>query len=193
MSKVCFGSLVAAAAVACTSVASAGLFVTTGQTGAQVQCDVNHTQSWTFSVSSDIVGIDGALLTMKRGSATTSAITFRIFEGTLANAGTAIDLLSVSLNPTAFTQSFGGVLFQASSAITLRAGRTYTGMLFSSAVDAQSKAYFIKGGSDAPLAWCDQSGATVSPGSVLTTGSVPAPGAAALVAIAGALSRRRRV
>lgn len=194
MSKLRSALFVAAAtAVACASIASAALFVTTGQTGAQVQCDVNHTQSWTFSVSADVGGIDGALFTMKRGSSATSTVTFRIFEGTLASAGTAIDLLSVSLGPGAFTQSFSGVIFQASSSITLLAGRTYTGMLSSSAPDVQSKAYFIKGGSEAPLSWCDQTGATVSTGAVLTTGAVPTPGAAALLAIAGALSRRRRV
>ena len=39
------------ASVAGGSNASAGMLLTTGQTGAQVQCDVDHPQHWTYSVS----------------------------------------------------------------------------------------------------------------------------------------------
>lgn len=162
------------------SAAQAGLFVTTGQTGAQVQCDVNHTQSWTFTTPINVTDMQGALFTMKRGSQTSDTINFRIFEGTLANAATATSLLSVTLSASAFTQSYSPIRFQG-AAIALVAGHTYTGMLSSTAQDTQSRAYFIKGGSGSSLTWVDQTG-----------NPVPAPGAAALVGVAGLITARRR-
>ena len=193
MNQVRFGACVAvAASCGLSSIAGAGLFVTTGQTGAQVQCDVNHTQFWTFTVTADVPGVDGAVFTMKRGSQTSSAITFRVFEGSIGDAATATDLLSITLNPSSFTQSYTSILFQDTKSARLKAGRTYTGVLFSAAPDVQSQAYFIKGGSDSPLAWCDQTGVSTSPGPVLTTISIPTPGAAALLGMAGMNVRRRR-
>lgn len=162
------------------SSAHAGVFVSTGQQGAQVQCDVNHTQSWTFTMAFNLTDVQGALFTMKRGSQTSESINFRIFEGVLANAGTATNLLSITLAPTAFAQSFSPVRFQGAG-ITLMAGRTYTGVLSSAAQDSQSKAYFIKGGSGTSVTWVDQVG-----------NPVPVPGAAALVGLAGACAGRRR-
>jgi hypothetical protein len=184
--------LAAGALLASTSTAAAGLFVTTGQTGAQVQCDVSHTQHWTFQVTADVAQVDGALFTMKRGSATDASITFRVFEGTLADAATAKDLLSVTLASSSFSQSFSGVLFQDTKSITLKSGRTYTGVLASSAPDAQSRAYFIKGGSNAVLSWCDETGGSVSAGAGLNTISVPTPASFAIFALTGVLRRRRR-
>src|SRR5262245_9602081 len=79
-----------------TAAHAAGIFVSTGHTGAQVQCDVEHTQHWTYGVTQTIAGIDGALLTMKRGSTTFETITFSIFEGDFSAFGTATPLLSVT-------------------------------------------------------------------------------------------------
>lgn len=183
-------SFAAAAVTAIASSASAGIFVSTGQTGAQVQCDVNHTQSWTYSVSQDVQGIGGALLTMKRGSQTTAQITFSIFEGTFADYGTAMPLLSVTLGPSAFTQAFTPVSF-FDSPIDLLAGRVYTAVLASSAIDSQSQAYFIKGGSDTPLRFVDENGTDVT-GVGGITPPAPAPGALALLGLAGLAGRRRR-
>ncbi|MCE2883235.1 MAG: hypothetical protein LW636_12895, partial [Planctomycetaceae bacterium] len=72
---------IAAAALATTSHAS--LFMTTGQTGAQVQVDVNHTQHWTYTLTGNVSDVVGGLFTMKRGSQTTASITFEVFEGTM--------------------------------------------------------------------------------------------------------------
>ncbi len=172
------------------SAAQASIFVSTGQTGAQVQCDINHTQHWTYSVSQDVSDISGALLTMKRGSQTFASITFAIFEGTYADFGSATNLLSVTLGPSSFTQSWSPIAFGATP-ISLLAGRTYTAVLFSNAADMQSQAYFIKGGSDTPLAFVDASGNPVSGGGEITP-PIPAPGALCLLAAAGLRSRRRR-
>ncbi len=183
------------AALCAASNASAGLFVSTGKTGDQVQCDVNHTQHWTYSVSTDVSGIDGALLTMKRGSQTSSQISFVIFEGTFDAFGSATNLLSVTLASNKFTQSFNGVQFKA-TAISLLAGHVYTAVLSSNATDSQNKAYFIKGGSTVPLQFVNSSGDPVLGGSIITppvTPPVPAPGTAVLLAAAGLCVRRRRI
>ena len=146
--------------------ADALLFVSTGQTGAQVQTDVNHTQSWTYSVSTDVYGIDGGLFVMKIGPKTSADILFTITDVT-----TSTLLMSVVLSPTSFTQSFSPVRFEGSP-IYLSAGHTYTATLSSAAADTQVDAYFIKGGSDSPLLFVDENVMTVSPGgAVISMGS----------------------
>lgn len=170
--------------------AEASIFVSTGQTGAQVQCDVNHTQHWTYSVSQDVADIGGALLTMKRGPQTSASITFSIYEGLFSDFGSAVNLLTLTLSPADFTQSWSPIMFSAAP-IELRAGRTYTAVLFSAAQDSQSEAFFIKGGTDSPLAFVDATGAPVSGGGQVQP-PAPAPGAVALLALAGLTGRRRR-
>ncbi len=172
------------------SSANAAIFVSTGQSGAQVQCDINHTQHWTYSVSQDVSDIGGALLTMKRGPQTSASISFVIYEGVFADFALATNLLSVTLNPSDFTQSWSPISFSATP-ITLLAGRTYTAVLSSDAVDSQSQAYFIKGGSETPLAFVDASGNPVGSGGQITP-PVPAPGAIALLGLAGIVARHRR-
>lgn len=188
-----FSAVSAAVLTSCacmSSTAHAAIFVSTGQTGAQVQCDINHTQHWTYSVSQDVGDIGGALLTMKRGPQTSASISFVIYEGTLADLALATNLLSVTLGPSDFTQNWSPIAFSATP-ITLLAGRTYTAVLYSDAIDSQSQAYFIKGGSESPLAFVDQNGTPVSTGGQVVP-PVPAPGAIALLAIAGVVGRRRR-
>ncbi len=175
---------------ACAVAAEASLFVSTGQSGAQVQCDVNHTQHWTYSVSEDISDIAGALLTMKRGPQTSASITFSIYEGDYSIFGSAVNLLSVTLMPADFTQSWSPILFD-STPIALLAGRTYTAVLFSAAADNQNQAYFIKGGSETPLAFVDENGVPTTGGGQIQP-PTPAPGAIALLALAGLAGRRRR-
>ncbi len=169
--------------------ARAGLFASTGQTGAQVQCDVNHTQSWTYSVAQDVHDVEGAIFVMKRGPQTTATITFAIFEGTMADFGVAPSIMSVTLSRTNFSQAYLPVVF-SSNPITLLAGRTYTGVLFSNAADSQSKAYFIKGGSETNLRFVDDSGNDLPNAPAIT--AVPAPGALALLGAVGIVAGRRR-
>ncbi len=180
----------AVAAFCLAPTAFAGIFVSTGQTGAQVQCDINHTQHWTYSVSENVSDIGGALLTMKGGSQTTSPISFVIFEGTYADFGSSAYLLSVTLDSSAFTQAFTPIEF-FSTPISLLAGNVYTAVLFSSAGDSQNAAYFIKGGSDTPLKFVNELGDPITNGPSITP-PTPAPGALALLALAGFAARRRR-
>ncbi len=181
-------ALAIASSIAATS--DAAVFVSTGHTGAQVQCDYQHFQHWTYSVSEDVTDISGALFTMKSGSQTTAAIDFVIFEGTYSDYGSATNLLSVTLGPDAFTTQFTPVMF-SSTAITLIAGHTYTAVLASHALDPQSEAYFIKGGSESPLSFVGPDGVRWTGGGQITP-PTPAPGVAALFALAGFACRPRR-
>ncbi len=183
-------AIAATAVSSITLTATAGIFVSTGHTGAQVQCDIAHTQHWTYSVSQDVTDITGALLTMKGGSQTTASITFTIFEGDYSAFGTAPSLLTCTLGRDAFSQSFDWVEFFGAP-ISLFANHTYTAVLYSNAPDVQSEAYFIKGGSDTPLKFVDSTGTPVDNGGSITP-PVPAPGAIALLGLAGFARRRRR-
>lgn len=125
--------------------AQAVLFVHTGHTGAQVQCDVNHLRYWTYTAPRDISGIDGAQFFMKRGPRTVAEITFAIIEGNISDFGKVPPVFEKILTRESFSQSYSPILFQ-SAPINLYANRTYTGVLYSSARDPQDEAYFIKDG-----------------------------------------------
>jgi hypothetical protein len=174
----------------------AAIVIFTGHTGAQVQDDVDHTQYWTFNVSSDVNDVVGGLFTMKRGSQTTENIELDIYEGTFGSPQGA-NLVSVILGPSAFTQSFTPVEFSGGS-IDLLSGHTYTAVLWSNAADAQSKAYFIKGGD---LTFSDESGSPVPAPAPLPgptpgdTSGVPLPlgaPAAGIAVLAGMVFRTVR-
>lgn len=180
------------AALLCAAAAHGGVFVSTGQLGAQVQCDIAHMHHWTYSVTQDTDQVTGALLYMKAGSHTTATVSFVIIEGTFSGFGTATPLLERTLTTQSFTQSFEFVEFTA-PAITLLAGHIYTAVLYSDAADPQDEAYFIKGGSDASLSFVDESGTPITGGGSIIP-PVPAPGAlAVLVTAAACRGRRRRV
>jgi hypothetical protein len=153
-------SIVAGAAllsVAVSTTCQAAIVIFTGQSGAQVQDDIDHTQHWTFNVSSDVNDVVGGLFTMKRGPHTTENIEFDLYEGTFGNPLGA-NLISVILGPNAFTQSYTPVEFSGAP-VTLLGGHTYTGVLWSNAIDSQSDAYFIKGGD--LLSFTDENGLPV--------------------------------
>lgn len=133
-------------------------FVSTGHSGAQVQVDINHTQTWSYTSSAD-VSVIGGLFDMKRGPSTVDNIDFNIVDATNGNT----QILDVVLTPGSFTQSWADVQFALNSPITLLSGHTYTATLSSLANDTQSTAYFIKGGSASPLFISDASGNPVTP------------------------------
>jgi hypothetical protein len=85
--KMLMGCAMAAAVSLGSTSAHAGVFITTGHTGAQVQDDINHTQYWTYSLSANVNGVDGGLFTMKKGPSTVDDITFDIIQGTYADFG----------------------------------------------------------------------------------------------------------
>lgn len=175
------------------SVQASILFVTTLHQGAQVQLDVNHTQYWEYTPTANVFDIAGGLFEMKKGPHTTEAITLDIIQGTYADFGSVVPLLSVTLGSDApFTQSFSSIYFKTptGSEIDLYKGTTYTAVLHSNAADRQAKAYFIKGGSETPLSIVDPQGI------VVPSGPLPEPASLCvwfvLAASAAALAWRRR-
>jgi hypothetical protein len=183
-------SIVASVVLGFTAGSEAGFYISTGQSGSQVQCDAQHTQSWTFHVTQDVPDVLGASLFMKRGSQTTADVVFRINEITmLGDVAIATTLLSVTLHSSALSQQFTNTLFQG-PAITLRAGHTYAAVLSSTAVNQQSKAYFVK--QDA-LQWSDAGGSAASSTAQILAGGAPVPSpGACLVLACGMLIKRRR-
>ena len=181
---------IAAITLAASPAANASIFISTGQSGAQVQCDEDHTQHWTYSVSQDVADISGASLTMKRGHSTTASISFAIHEGTYSQLGSANNLLLATLTPNSFTQNWSAIAF-AATPISLLAGRTYTAVLYSDADDSQNKAYFIKGGGETPWSFVDSMGTPVLGGGQVQS-PLPAPSVMALLVVAGFVARRRR-
>lgn len=183
----------------CAAARATTVFISTGHTGAQVQCDIAHTQYWTYSVSENVPDVGGALLDMKRGPHMDPnfPITFDIIQGTFDDFGTATPLLSVTLTPGAFAQDWNMVAF-SNGTITLNAGTTYTGVLHSNAEDHQSTAYFIKGGN---FQFVDAAGEPVSGGGTIVSGesSAPVPEPLTLAAVGmgiaglGGYIRRRHV
>lgn len=144
--------------------AHALLFVSTGQSNANTQLDVNHTQHWTYTVSADVQGVNGGLFTMKDGPSTEAGATFVIFRGGYQSYldGSYVNstVFAQTLGNSAFNQQYDPRLFQNTS-INLLAGQTYTGVLFSNTPDAGSTQYFIKGNLDT-LTFVDENGNEVS-------------------------------
>lgn len=173
-------------------------YVSTGIQGALAPIDSANVQYWEFAVSSTVNDFGGGNFTMKRANSnTTQGITFTLYDGTYANRLSSTVLMSVT-RPASGAGSVGttyaATTFGTGSAVTLLAGRTYTITLTSAA--ATNASYSIKGGSDVPLGWVDGAGTAVpdaTVGAAVTTESVvPAPGAAALLAMAGLAVRSRR-
>ncbi|MCE5325016.1 MAG: PEP-CTERM sorting domain-containing protein [Planctomycetaceae bacterium] len=167
------------AAVPAVSMA-AEIFVSTDQTGKNVQCDISNTQHWTYTVPVN-VDVQGGLFVMKDGQNTVADITFCLVEGGFSSDFTSRSLASTTLTPASFTQSYEAVIFTTPT-ITLLAGHTYTGVLSSSAAVAGDAQYFIKDGNKA---FVD------SKGTIIT---VPEPATMSLLALGGlaALLRKRR-
>lgn len=172
------------------------IVIETGHTGAQTQIDVGHTSWWSFSVGSAGVYDVHGYLTIKDGPSTTENVYLGLFSG-VVSAPPASGVYSAGAWPAA------GLTYLASATVThsqvtgsffqygltpatdifsfttptLAAGN-YTLALYSSAIDAQSQAYFIKGGTaDATITVSE--GAPVGPAAV----DVPVPGSLALLSL----------
>jgi hypothetical protein len=182
--------LAGAAALSTGAAAHAALFVSTDQSGAQVQDDINHTQHWTYSVSAEVPAVDGALFVMKRGPHTSENTTFVIIQGTYADFGSVTPIFSKTLTPADFTQSYDPISFQDTS-VPLHVNTVYTGVLYSSAADAQDEAYFIKQGN---LVFVDGAGDPVNTVEVLPPSAIPEPASLAVLGLGvlGVVARRRR-
>jgi len=121
-------------------------YLTTGQTGAQTQIDINHTSSWTLTPTSAF-DLGGGSFEMKAGSSASANALLTLYQGT-SQAGTILS--QVTLPNLAFCAqvsncgAFGVHNFFFGSAVPLSVGTTYFVALTSLAADVQSQAYFIK-------------------------------------------------
>jgi len=88
------------------------LFVSTGHTGAQVQCDIDRTQYWSMTVDSNVQDVVGGLFDMKKGSHTSADCTLAIYDGSYGSLPST-PLLPVTLPPGSFTQQFTDIPFAA--------------------------------------------------------------------------------
>lgn len=133
-------------------------FVSTDITGAQTQIDTNHMSTWIVEVNSNVT-VTGGKFVMKEGSKTSDPLTFSIYQGALSDAaitsGTNNPFASITLSNSQFElqtkQQFNVVVFNFTLPVVLQSGNTYTAALTSAAPDAQSDAYFIKGGTQVVL------------------------------------------
>lgn len=177
--------------------------VSTDITGAQTQIDIDHTSSWTFSPTV-AWSLKGGTFVMKDGSQTAASLVLSLYENGGTTAVTSLTLTNADFHTqNTSDQSFSDVSFFFDPLFTLNAGSSYTLKLTSTAVDAQSKAYFIKGN-----AWTfqDPNGGSIDPGllgdpittdGLATTGgttATPEPGtwAMAFGGLAVAVVARRR-
>ncbi len=142
------------------------IFVSAGQPDAK-EVDRLHTQWWAFTPGQD-TDISGGLFSMKRArkrSRHHSGYHRGGFQDPYADGYSDITpLLSVTLSPDRFTQSFGSIVFEAPEPITLSAGTTYTAILYSLAGTQGSQQYFLKGisGSGNSILFVDANGNPVS-------------------------------
>jgi hypothetical protein len=193
------------------------IYITTGQTGAQTQMDLNHDSVFAATSLSLTCGLTdcatavisffdptfdwdlaGGDFTMKDGSATSADVTFSFYDNVSGL------LSSVDYDYTQFCaahggncQSFDSTKFTfAGGPITLLAGHHYYGTITTNAADEQSAAYFIKGldsvgfTPNAPTAPTNDPPTNNPP----TTSAVPEPGSVLLMlggAIGLAFTKRK--
>lgn len=176
-------------------------FVSTDITGAQTQIDTNHLSSWIVGVNND-VNVTGGQFVMKDGSQTSGSLTFSIYLGALSEtdiqSGTNTPFSSITLSNAEFDaqvnngQTFSIHTFNFASVVTLVAGNTYTAALTSDVPDVQSRAYFIKGGTqvwlvDSATGATNTSSLTLTggTGAVTNVSAVPEPSSYALFGFGG--------
>lgn len=184
VAKAAFPSALFSSLIVSFGVSAQTYYVTTGQTGAQTQVDVNHTSTWTLNVGSGYtVNFGGANLTMKDGSSTTSSLVLSLYAGSDTTATpldtrtftqsdfNALHGLPNSTTPTSST-SYDATILAFTSPYALTAG-SYTIQLTSSSPDVQSEAYFIKGSDASTILTAN--GSAPPAGSISLGGSSTAP------------------
>jgi hypothetical protein len=171
-------------------------FLSTGQTGAQTQIDINHSSEWSFTPTVPWQ-FGGGFFTMKEGSRTVAPIVFRLYEGRNASS---VDLIAqVTLSNAQFCaqapcQQYNVRDFHLVSPVQLTAGTTYFASLTSTAPDRQAEAYFIKASSSFKIV--DANGGIITPPPIVNpSGNTDSPEPATGLLVVGAailLYRRHR-
>ena len=157
-------------------------WVSTDQTGAQTQIDINHSSFWQFIPTIEWE-LGGGLFEMKSGSASTADVLLRVYAG-VNDTGSLLD--TVTLTNTAFCaqvgncQQFGTHTFAFGTPVPLSIGQSYFVTLTSIALDTQSTAYFIKASQSTIT---DQNGTDIDPQPVGALVTSPEPGTLLLLGI----------
>ena len=162
-------------------------YLTTGQTGAQTQIDINHSSEWSFTPATPWQ-FGGGFFTMKEGSKTTAPIVFRLYQGPTA---TTMGLIAeVTLSNAQFCaqapcQQYNVRDFHLVSPMQLTVGMTYFASLTSTAPDRQSEAYFIKASTGFQIV--DANGGLITPAPIISpsaNGDAPEPATGLLISAA---------
>jgi hypothetical protein len=133
-------------ALSSTSLALPIYYLSTDQTGAQTQIDIDHSSEWIITPNTTF-DFGGGRLTMKAGSSASVIVTFSVYLG-VDNTGTLLG--AVTLTNTEFCaglsncSQFAVHNFDLDPAIQFAEGTTYFVSLTSPAADQQNVAYFIK-------------------------------------------------
>jgi hypothetical protein len=184
---------------------ASAIYITTGQTGAQTQMDLNHDSVFaapSLTIPCNLTGCATALVTyfdptfdwdlaggdftMKDGgSGTVANVTFSFYDsvaGLLGSVNYTVNQFCTAHGGNC--QSYDSTKFTfAGGPITLTSGHHYYATLTSSAADEQSEAYFIKGldavgfSPHAPTAPTNDPPTNDPP----TTSGVPEPGSVVLM------------
>jgi len=152
-----FASCAVAALMASAPARAEVYYLTTDQTGAQTQIDMNHSTTWAFTAVGTWT-LGGGNFVMKDGPKTgddppnaISSVGLFVYEGTEASHGAALRQF-LYLDDAAFCtahggncQKFGDVPFHFDLGLQLTDGVSYFVELTSPVIDEQTGAYFIKG------------------------------------------------
>jgi hypothetical protein len=164
-------------------------YLSTGQTGAQTQIDIDHSSTWSFTPTVPWQ-FGGGYFTMKAGSKTIEPIVFRFYVGSSASS---LGLIAqVTLNNAQFCaqapcNQYNVRDFHLVSPVQLSAGTAYFASLTSAAPDNQSEAYFIKASSSFTIV--DRNGGLITPAPIVNpSGNTdsPEPGPGLLMAVSAA-------
>lgn len=165
-------------------------YLTTGQTGAQTQIDINHSSEWSFTPSVPWQ-FGGGFFTMKDGSKTNAPIVFRLYEGPNAasnNLIAQVTMTNAQFCAQAPCNQYNVRDFHLVSPVQLTAGMTYFASLTSTAPDRQAEAYFIKASSGFKIV--DANGSVITPAPIVNpSGNTdsPEPATGLLIGTAAAL------
>jgi hypothetical protein len=177
--------------------AMGSVWVSTGQTTAQTQIDLDHSTTWQFTPVLEFT-FSGGRFIMKDGPSTVASISFSVYEGLNANG---LLLAQLTLTNDDFCvgqdncQNYGLHTFDlGTQSVAMQIGRNYFIALTSpTANDKQSQAYFIKGPD--LITFTDANGNPYNPPPAMI-GTVPEPSTGLLlgagVALAFTLKKYRR-
>lgn len=151
-------------------------YLSTGQTGAQTQIDIDHTSTWSFTPAVPWQ-FGGGFFTMKAGPKTIEPIVFRLYQGSSASSLgliAEVTLTNAQFCAQAPCNQYNVRDFHLVSPVQLSAGTAYFASLTSTAPDRQTEAYFIKASSSFTIV--DRNGGLITPAPIVNpSGNTDSP------------------